>query len=307
MQTGRYIAKTQNIQLSIDLQQRFVNVDNSIMSYNKSYFTPKAYITIEMPKSSQLSLGAFMGVFNPDFNLYDTTVKSIDPYQTLTGNPDLPIRDVWSAYYSFYMQRNWGYLQLYGSYEHSSDVIYQTTVYDSQENVFRHSFLSGGKKEDLGINANGQLNIIPKKLKFSMGLTYKHKTEHGVPRNTVDFLWQYYGLTYIAKRFNAQLSYKSESKYISLGKTVTMPALLRFSAGYNYKGLNLNFSTRNPFMRCHTKRVYSVDGFNQTSRSYTPYESYDFFNISVSYRFNYGKKHKFNDVDVDTQKKSAIL
>ncbi len=204
---------SKKFQLSIDLQQRFVNVDNSIMSYNKSYFTPKAYITIEMPKSSQLSLGAFMGVFNPDFNLYDTTVKSIDPYQTLTDNPDLPIRDVWSAYYSFYMQRNWGYLQLYGS----------------------------------------------------------------------------------------------ESKYISLGKTVTMPALLRFSAGYNYKGLNLNFSTRNPFMRCHTKRVYSVDDFNQTSRSYTPYESYEFFNISVSYRFNYGKKHKFNDVDVDTQKKSAIL
>lgn len=205
------------------------------------------------------------------------------------------------------MQRNWGYLQLYGSYEHSSDVIYQTTTYDSEANVFRHSFLSGGKKEDFGINANGQLNIIPKKLKFAVGLTYNHKTEHGVPRNTVDFLWQTYELTYIAKKFNVQLSYTSESKYIDLGKTITMPASLRFSAGYNHKGLNLNFYTKNPFMRCHTKIAYSVDGFNQALRYYEPYKAYNLFNISVSYRFNYGKKHKFNDVDIDTQSKSAIL
>lgn len=301
------IRLSKKLQLSIDLQQRFVNVDNSIMSYNKSYFTPKAYFTIEMPKSSQLFLGTAMGVFNPNFNLYDTTVKSIDQYQTLTGNPDLPIRDVWSAYYHFYMQRNWGYLQLFGMYEHSSDAIYQTTTYDPQANVFWHSFLSGGKKEDLGINANGQLNIIPKKLKFVAGLTYKHKTEHGVPRNTVDFLWQTYELTYIAKKFNVQLSYTSESKYIDLGKTITMPASLRFSAGYNHKGLNLNFYTKNPFMRCHTKIAYSVDGFNQALRYYEPYKAYNLFNISVSYRFNYGKKHKFNDVDIDTQSKSAIL
>lgn len=49
------------------------------------------------------------------------------------------------------------------------------------------------------------------------------------------------------------------------------------------------------------------NGYTNISNSYKPRTDYNMFALRVSYRFTYGKKHKFENVDIDDSNRSAIL
>ncbi len=82
---------------------------------------------------------------------------------------------------------------------------------------------------------------------------------------------------------------------------------LDLTLGYALDNWSFNIMSKNPFMKTYSKETLSAPGFQSVSREYRPFKDYNFFSVSVVYRFNYGKKHKFEDVKVNDNINSGIL
>ena len=60
-------------------------------------------------------------------------------------------------------------------------------------------------------------------------------------------------------------------------------------------------------MKTSVKNKLHRHGYANISDSYNPRTDYNMFAMRVSYRFVYGKKHKYQNVDIDDENRSAIL
>ena len=65
--------------------------------------------------------------------------------------------------------------------------------------------------------------------------------------------------------------------------------------------------TRNPFSTFVKKREYTSDIYSSYSRNYGPKINDHVFYVNVSYRFNWGKKHTFKQIEIEKTRNSAIL
>ena len=83
--------------------------------------------------------------------------------------------------------------------------------------------------------------------------------------------------------------------------------ILNSYLGYNLNNWNFELGTRNPFSTFVKKREYTSDIYSSYSRNYGPKINDHVFYVNVSYRFNWGKKHTFKQIEIEKTRNSAIL
>ena len=98
-----------------------------------------------------------------------------------------------------------------------------------------------------------------------------------------------------------------QQNYDDVGVFYRTPLIYNFNVGYNLNNWNFELGTRNPFSTFVKKREYTSDIYSSYSRNYGPKINDHVFYVNVSYRFNWGKKHTFKQIEIEKTRNSAIL
>lgn len=294
--------------VTLQLQERIQTIDAGQGSYTKEYFTPSLFYHISLAKNTQLSGGLYAGVNSPEMKYYNSGEKRIDDFQVIAGSSEHKTSRMFGTHLSLNSYYKWGSFQIYSQYDHNQKEIYEDIYCDEERELYVHQYQNGGTFERLGIYGELQLNLIPDKLKWSGSGQYTHSKQRIGYLNTLDVWNANTSLTYFDKGWQCKLSYGTRRKGLnSAGGTTTRPQQLTLSVGYNTGNWSFNLYSKNPLMKTSEKNEIRRNGYTNISDSYSPRTNYNMFAMRVSYRFTYGKKHKFENVDIDDENRSAIL
>lgn len=281
--------------------------DNGTEKRTINYFFP--YINYSAILSDKNSLMGFIGknIYAPDFSYYNETEQGIDKYQRLRGNPNLDTDDRYMISSTFSHNDKWGGFNIYGGYLYMKNRIYKVVNLDDTRNIYIHSYINSDWKSDAYASATLTLNLIKNKLKWKGSANYNYYGDAVQSNNSCSDISFSTSITYIAKNMTAKMDISTPQRYISMGEWSKTPINLRLSMTYTYDNWHFTLGMKNPFYKVYKEQEYHYGGYMTSSRQYSPYSNYNVFTIGANYRINYGKKHKFQNVEMDETLKSAIL
>lgn len=294
--------------LTFQLQERIQTIDIGSKSKTKIYLTPSLGYDIKLSKTATLFGSFYTGVNSPEIKYYNSGERRIDEHQVMAGSKEQKTGRLFTTEHSLNGGSKWGGFQIYLRYENNQKEIYEDIRLDESRKLYVHQFLHGGTYEKFDIVGNIQLNLIPDKLKFLNATQYKYMKWQTGHLNTLDTWINTTELTWYDKGWQCKVSYVTERKGFSKDGGVTKyPHRLTLSAGYTSGNWSFNLSARNPSMTSYLADKFQLNGYKRFSKAYNPRNDYDMFAMRVSYRLVYGKKHKYQEVQMDDTYRSAIL
>lgn len=307
VETGANFKFTKRLNVAVRLQERIVTTDAGDGYKTDCYFTPALNATYNIDRSNQLRGAVNMGVYDPQLSHYSTDEKRVDEYLVKTGNPELKLMRPIAGQLMWTSVHRWGNLQVGGMYENTSHAIYPDYTCDDVRGVYIQTYKNGGHYEKLTLTAGVQLNIIPDCLKFSADVMYNHDKLRGRLLHEKDGVKANGKLTFMQSGFSCQLS--AETPVTSMdryGSYMRSAAFWSVMGGYSVNSWSFNMLCQTPFRRC--QRTWSeYTGYSMTSRYYSPGKQYGKIGIMITYRFDYGKRHKYEEIKLDSSPGSAIL
>lgn len=298
----------EKFKLTVQVMERIVTIDDGSYSSTKGYLTPSVFYDIYMPHNNSISGFFGFGVYDPQIKHFNSTEQTLDQYQILKGNVNLKNGSCFSAEITYNSTHNWGMVELYSKYENTSKAIFENVFLNDDHSIFVHHFENGGLRERVITNAALQLNLIPQKLMWFGGLEYDYSIERHLLSSLIDRRVVYEtSLTYLHKNINGKITFSSPMSNLIYGTRIIEPMALKLALGYTCKQLHFTFNATNPFIRNTQKIEYLADNYKQESRVYKPRIGYNMLMIGVSYRLPYGKKHSFQNVEMNNAERSGIL
>lgn len=307
-QAGVNVRMTDKLNLSVRLQERVVTTDADRGARTDCYFTPAVGATYAFDRHNQLKGDIYMGVYDPQLAMFSTDEKRIDEYMVRKGNPDLKLMRPLSGNIVWISVHKWGALQLGGEYENTSRSIYVDYICDEAQNLYVQTIRNGGHYEMLNVLGGVQVNIIPNTLSVMANLVYEHNKLRSYELKSKGALYAKAKMTFMYGGFSGEV--RVVTPYTSMdrgGEYNRTPAQLDISAGYTVGNWSFNLQCRNLIMKSVKRMWGCYGGVSERSWSYNPGKDYNMAGVKVTYRFEYGKKHKYENVDVDGGPGSAIL
>lgn len=296
------------VHFTLQLEDRIMTVDDGVDKHTDNFFTPSLFYTIKLPHGNSFNGKLGMGAYTPQMKYYSTTEKRIDEYQVISGNPDQKIDYSFETQMTFTSNHKWGMVEVFAAYQNNRRPLYEMVSCDNTRNVYLHTFLNGGRYERFLFNTVAQLNVIPKKLKVLGGMEYTYTRGHFASTEQNNVIYPFADITYMNKGFNGNLRFAGGRNIIMLnGYHEKVPVRIRLNLGYTINNFFFNLYANNPFMKTPKKTTFIQGGFSEMETAYSPRIDYNMIAMRVSYRFTYGKKHKFENVDIDDENRSAIL
>lgn len=298
----------QKFHATLQLEERIMTVDDGVNSITHGFFTPCLFYHINLPHGNKFNGVIGTGAYTPAMKYYTATEKRVDEYQVIVGNPNQRIDYSVEAQLSFSSVHKWGNIGVHTGYIKYKRPIYANVICDNDRNVYVHTFLNGGNYEKFDINSTVTLNIIPKTLSFETGGAYSYMKGHFNTKQTRSYFMPITELKYINKGLQCLLTFIGKRKILDMsGYRIDQPMKLRLNMGYTINNWSFNLYANNPFMNTPKRSWYEMDGFSSTATNYSPRIDYNMIAMRVSYRFTYGKKHKFENMNTDDTSRSAIL
>ena len=222
-------------------------------------------------------------------------------YEITQGNPEL--KDYMnynvSLFHTWNINKHFTWM-CYGSLDLNTNYNYKKCSYDAARNSIIWKVQNSGTQWLQHYEAALQWNIIPKRLFVRAGVLYNYTKVN---------LWEtiyHHGIyatgavVYQHKGFRAYASFLTspESMDSQTGKITHAPTSLDLKASYSIDNWNFSVSYHNPY-RAEGRAELDLGIYQQNIISHRPYLSDNCGTVSVSYRFNYGKKkHKFDNTEV---------
>ena len=297
-----------NTSLTLRLQERVVTTDAGYGSGTQSYFTPAVYMSYRFLRNNNIKFGVFSGVYDPVLSYYTAEEKRVDDYVVRVGNPDLKLMKPLGVNLMWASAHNWGNVFMNTGYENTAHAIITDFTLDSDRNVYVQSYYNGGHYENLRWQLGADWNVLPNRLKISCCVNYEYNR---LPGREIWSKGGFYGqgsVTFMQGGFSGKVDVTTQHSLLTrFGSFQRVPFRMDIALGYAVDGWSFNLMARNPFIKVHNVSWSRYGGWTEWNESYSPKEDYNKFEVKVSYRLNYGKKHKFEDVKLDTAPKSAIL
>lgn len=297
-----------NTSLTLRMQERVVTTDAGYGSGTQSYFTPAVIVSYRFLRNNDVKLGVFSGVYDPVLSYYTAEEKRVDDYLVRVGNPDLKLMKPLGVNLMWASAHNWGNVFMNAGYENTVHAIITDFTLDSDRNVYVQSYYNGGHSENLRWQLGTDWNVLPNKLKISGCVNYEYNR---LPGREIWSKGGFYGqgsVTFMQDGFSGKVDVTTQRSLLTrFGLFQRVPFRMDIALGYAIDGWSFNLMARNPFVKVHNSSWSRYGGWSEWTESYSPKEDYNMFQVKVSYRFSYGKKHKFEDVKLDSAPKSAIL
>ncbi len=271
--------------------------------------TPFIYLGYSLPKNmGDFSLEASMDNNSPQAGQVNATERRRDEFLMTAGNPYLRISNIYNIELSYRLNRKWGSIGIFSLYNNRNRAIYRNYICDNERDMFIETYANGGNFEHITFNTSIQLRIIPNKLNFAAGISYRHFKSRTFTLNEVNHVDALIRANYMNKGFVADIEAGTPRRRIdATGMYIKEPYKVNLTVGYNINNWSFNFMTRNPFMKTYTETILNLPNYKTTDRTRNPKLSYDYFAVRISYRFNYGKPHNFDNVGADSKVKNYDL
>ncbi len=283
------------------------SINNGIGKQTSTKFNPSLDYFINITDKNSVNGTIARGSSDPDFTYYSEAEQSIDKYQRLKGNPGLEINDFYYMSLNYSHNNKWGGFDLKTDYMYQKLPIYKVLECDNARHVYVQSYMNTSAIGNFTTYATLRLNLLKNRLKWKGGISYTSQ-ENGLNEDeTCNFFGFNTSLTYLANKFSVKAEFSTGSKSIDMGEIYRKPINLRFTMAYTYNKWHFTLDVKNPFYKTWAEKEYRYGGYVRTSRQYSPYSWYNVFSIGANYRISYGRKHKFQNVDMDETVKSAIL
>lgn len=295
------------LRFTLQMGARLVTTDDGTLSETKAYFSPSLFFTANITKRQTLTGNVAYGTDAPSISQYNDNEQRLDKYQTLRGNPDLLTSKMFSARATYNMQTAWGEVEIFSRYERHEDAVYREAELDAARGLFVHTYRNGGTWQRALINAAATTAIIPDMLFAAGSVEFSYDCgrfpEFHAERH-VNYGAQ---LVYMKGRMSGKAELSSPTVSYAGATRTRYPMQLTLSWGMTYRSWHLDLVARNPFFKTETETEYLREDYGKTSRTFSPRISRSLFAATLSYRFSYGKKHRFQKIDMDDSTRTAIL
>lgn len=302
-----YIIIPRILRVTPQLSERIITIDNGMSSTTKCFFSPSVFFDVTLPHGNTVRGNVTWGSFDPQMRFYNAAVQRIDPFQILQGNPDLKLSKSLSTELTFNSNHKWGMMEVFTAYTNNSKMIYEDVALNDIGNTFVHTFVNGGTQEKFVLNTSLKLNLIQQKLSWMLSGEYDFYKERNSALRTLGNFVGYTSLMFINNNMQGKVELLSPVKYISRGYEFTNPLSLKISLGYTIKNWHLDLQMTNPFINRPVKQTYKNESYRNDVKTYKPRISSNMLLLSVAYRMPYGKKHNFQQIEMNNTNRTGIL
>lgn len=293
--------------LTFQLGGRMETIDNAKNTQTKLFITPSLFYKAFLPKNHNINGNFAIGTVHPTESQYNETEQTVDPYQRLRGNANLSTPKIFGGVIRYNHDSKWGGYEITTKYEQQTSPIFKEIIPDNTRKVYVQQYRNGNKWQSLVNSASLVLNSLNGKLSWMNALAHIYLRDDMAQVASISKLMYGTSLTCNLKNFMARLDFSTASHSLYAGTTSKAPVNLSLSMAYTYKKWHFTFNAKNPFFQTWNEREYAYGGYTSTSLQYNPYTGYNVFSVGANYRITYGKKHKFQSVEMDETVKSAIL
>lgn len=274
---------------------------------NRQYWSYRPGITFRyiFNERSTLQYKATLDNSFPTLSLSTNTEQNIDFMQKKIGNPALKIVEIFGNEFSYSYEFNRVNLNLSFNSFHSGPNTCKQVTYDGT--YFIHSYLNNGRynfiNPELGTSIKLWNNLM--NIKINTGLNrYIITGDNGIQRN--DWYLNTSSML-LYKRISAYIYYYSSRKgvYDSLDQW-TKTGRYGLVISYNNKGLSLGVGTQNPFSTYQQTNKINLNIYSSHNLSNNQQNDHLFY-IKVAYNIDFGRDHKYTEIDVRKDTNSAIM
>ena len=229
-------------------------------------------------------------------------------FEITQGNPELKdyMNYTASVFHVWDINKHFTWMA-YASIDLNTNYTYKKCSYDADRNSIIWKVQNSGVNWLQHYEAAIDWNIIPKRLRLRAGLLYNYTKVN---------LWEtiyHHGLygtgavTYQYKGFRAMASVTTSPEVINsqTGQIVHTPTKLNMNVSYSINNWNFKLSYNNPY-RAEASADMDLGIYRQDIVSHRKWLDDNYGTISVSYRFTYGKKHKFDNTEVKDVNQTTI-
>lgn len=304
VQIGNNFIFSKKFRMTLRLTENVLTIDDGGSSRTNCFLSPSLLYTLNWGKGNTLNGEFYSYVNDPQMNYYNGSSQKMDQYQVLRGNPELKNGQCIGIEQVYDSKHKWGMFELLTQYIHMRKYIYEDVYLDDEQDWFVHTYKNGGNYNHFLLNGDVRFNLIPKKLVWMVSGEYNFFEEGG--KKIHEFVCGS-DLTYTGKNFVGKMEFVSPLRYLAKGVEYKQPNTLKLSLKYTLKRLQLGFDTTNPFIHSFVKTKYATDRYTSVNRAYSPRLSSNMFVFSLSYRISYGKKHNFQNIEMDNTQSSGLL
>lgn len=271
--------------------------DNKVTNY---FFTPSIRLSYVYKNHSFEIKGAANSREASNSNRTGDEYRN-NEYEITQGNPDLKdymnyfvnLTHVWN------INKHFTWL-CFAEFAFNTNYIYKNCYYDESRNSLIWKYKNSGANWGQHYEAAIQWNILPKRLFIRTGLLCNYRKvniwktvyHHGLYA-TGSIVYQYKGFRTLINLLTGPEMIEPQTGYITRNATK-----LTLNASYSINNWNFAIAYYNPY-KAKKRDNLDLGIYQEYSISRKPRISDNYGTITVSYRFNYGKKkHKFDNTEV---------
>ncbi len=286
--------------LQARLSGHLSHVKTGSNSTTNVFFTPSVRFSYMYKKHSFTLRGQASSVEASNANRTGDEYR-YNEYEIIQGNPEL--RDFMK--YDFLFTHTWNInkwftLMTYATFYLNTDMIYRKCEYDEKRNSLIWKMQNSGTNWQQHYEAAIQYNIIPKRLFVRTGLLFNFDKVNLWETIYHHALYAMGHVVYQHKGLRAHVGFLTQPEAIDnqTGRIYNYQPTINMSVSYSVNNWHFQISYLNPYRR-ELRESIDLGIYEQSLVTRVPHLYSNSGSISVSYRFNYGKKkHKFDNTNV---------
>lgn len=283
----------------------YLNINGN--SSVKHYFYPSINLAYQPNAKNMIQVNGALGSGSPGVSMRSQTEQQIDRYQVLIGNEYLKTALFMGISMNYTLQLKRVDLTYRFGFQRVTDYPCLDVNYSTDRNLFVHTYYSRGTNDGILTGPRVRVKIIPQKLILDVAGYYSRNMQDAWNDLSTDCFVGIAKLQWMYKNLLASVQMETPKKSLEGGYFIRMPFTYNLNVAYSWNKWRVEFATRNPFSTVVEKTMYEKDGYSQSIREYGPRIKDDVFYVKVNYRFDWGKKHKFNQVQTESTSNSAIM
>lgn len=303
-----YSQAWKKLYLSLRWGNKVIFTDNKVKSPVLAHaFCPQIFLNYQINSRQSIQYASIMESVPANMEWQGTVEQKIDFMQVKRGNPDLKPVKVMNNLVNYNVNLSFG--SIMASFNHY--VIFSNLAFNvfREKDMFVHTYYSGGTSNEFEPRLTLKWNVVPGLLTFKVYGGWKKSYVNSWKYMETDN-WTYGGnVLFTHKGWMASVDVKSP-RYQEINTLSIIKRDLSYglNIGYTYDNLSLTFSTINPFSYKTYKLQFDSNDYFENTTYYTLGDLEDhIFCLNLSYRFSFGKKHKFHRTEIENVRNSAIM
>jgi len=285
--------------------QTHFNQSDTISKTYKS-FLPTISLEYKLNETSSLELSEYMYNNSPSLDLQSKVQQSIDFMQANRGNPNVRQLNIFDNFLVYNLNLSTiNLMAVIRSYN-----IYNNTVRDvfNENGIFIHTYKTDGQFHRFNPFVSSNFTFFKERLSTKLEGSWSRSWLTGGNKLTLS-QWSFNGdLSYTINAWMLTIGYDSPYKMLTnSGRIHQNSACYDFNASYAHHNLTITLGARNPFSKSNLTYIFSAeDYYIKDLLVQNRMGDHQFF-ATFNYNFQLGAKHKYQNKEIKTEIKSAIV